>query len=58
MPEVLLQSTLSRSVASLSKEKQVNAHGHNSATHYFDDKTVVHFIAESLLYPAVPITRF
>ena len=58
IPEVILQSTFSRTVASLSKQIQVNAHGHNSATRYFDDERVEHFIAESLLYPAVPITRF
>ena len=38
IPEVILQSTFSRTVASLSKQKRVNAHGHNSATRYFDDE--------------------
>ena len=55
IPEVILQSTFSRTVASLCKQKRVNAHGDNSATHYIDNE---HFIAERLLYPAVPITRF
>ena len=39
IPEVILQSTFSRTVASLCKQKRVNAHGDNSATHYFDDET-------------------
>ena len=39
IPEVILQSTFSRTVASMSKQKRVNAHGHNSATRYFDDET-------------------
>ena len=37
IPEVILQSTFSRTVISLSKQKRMNAHGHNSATNYFDD---------------------
>ena len=37
IPEVILQSAFSRSVISLSKQKRMNAHGHNSATSYFDD---------------------
>ena len=39
IPEVILQSTFSRTVISLSKQKRMNAHGHNSATSYFDDVT-------------------
>ena len=39
IPEVILQSTFSRTVASLSKQKHVNVHGHNSATRYFDNET-------------------
>ena len=39
IPEVILQSTFSRTVISLSKQKRTNAHGHNSATSYFDDVT-------------------
>ena len=39
IPEVILQSTFSRTVISLSKQKRMNAHGHNSATSYFDDET-------------------
>ena len=39
IPEVILQSTFSRTVTSLSKQKRVNTHGHNSSTHYFDDET-------------------
>ena len=39
IPEVILQSTLSRTVTSLSKQKRVNAHGHNSTTSYLDDET-------------------
>ena len=39
IPEVILQSTFSQTVTSLSKQKRVNAHGHNSATSYFDDET-------------------
>ena len=38
IPEVKLQSTFSQTVASLSIQKRVNAHGHNSATCYFDDE--------------------
>ena len=37
IPEVILQSAFSRTVISLSKQKRMNAHGHNSATSYFDD---------------------
>ena len=37
--EVILQSTFSRTVISLSKQKRMNAHGHNSATSCFDDET-------------------
>ena len=39
IPEVILQSTFSRTVISLSKQKQTNAYGHNSATSYYDDVT-------------------
>ena len=39
VPEVILQSTFSRTVISLSKQKRTNAHGHNTATSYFDDVT-------------------
>ena len=39
IPEVILQSTFSRTVIPLSKQKRMNAHGHNSATSYFDDET-------------------
>ena len=39
IPEVILQSTFSRTVISLSKQKRTNAHGHNSATSYLDDVT-------------------
>ena len=39
IPEVILQSAFSRTVISLSKHKRMNAHGHNSATSYFDDVT-------------------
>ena len=39
IPEVILQSMFSRTVISLSKQKRMNAHGHNSATSYFDDIT-------------------
>ena len=39
IPEVILQSTFSRTGAALSKQKRVNAHGHNYATRYFDDET-------------------
>ena len=56
IPEVILQSTFSRTVISLSKQKRMNAHDHNSATSYFDD--VTSGASESLLYPVVPITRF
>ena len=37
--EVILQSTFSRTVVPLSKQKRVNAYGHNSTTRYFDDET-------------------
>ena len=36
----------------------MNAHGHNSATHYFDDETSGAFYREGLLCPAVPISQF
>ena len=49
IPEVILQSTFSRTVTSLSKQKQMN--DHNSPTSTLTTKRVVHFIAESLLYP-------
>ena len=39
IPEVILQSTFSRTGTSLSKQKRVNAYGHNSATNYSDDET-------------------
>ena len=39
IPEVILQSTFSRTVISLSKQKRMNAHGHNSATSYLDNVT-------------------
>ena len=39
IPEVRLQSTFSRTLTYLSKQKRLNAHVHNSATSYFDDKT-------------------
>ena len=38
-PEVILQSAFSRTVISLSKQKRMNAHGHNSTTSYLDDVT-------------------
>ena len=38
IPEVILQSTFSRTVISLSKQKRMNAHSHNSATSHFDDE--------------------
>ena len=38
IPEVKLHST-SRTVISLSKQKRMNAHGHNSATSYLDNIT-------------------
>ena len=34
--EVILPSAFSRTVISLSKQKRMNAHGHNSTTSYFD----------------------
>ena len=36
----------------------MNAHGHNSATHYFDDETSGAFYRKGLLCPAVPISQF
>ena len=39
IPEVILQSTFSRTLTSLSKQKLLNAHDHNSAKSYFDDET-------------------
>ena len=39
IPEVILQSTFSRTFSSFSKQKRVNTNDHNSATRYFDDKT-------------------
>ena len=39
LPEVILQSTFSRTVISLSKQKRTNANGHNFTTSYFDDVT-------------------
>ena len=38
IPEVILQSTFSRNAISLSKQKQMNVHIHNSTTIYFDDE--------------------
>ena len=35
----ILQSTFPRTLTSLSKQKRLNAHDHNSATSYFDDET-------------------
>ena len=37
LPEVILQSTFSRTVIALSKQKRTNAHGHNFTTSYFGD---------------------
>ena len=51
IPEVILQSTFFRTVASLSKQKQVNAHGHNSATRYFDDETSGAYYSWELTLP-------
>ena len=53
IPEVILQSTFT----SFSKQKRVNAHGHNPATRYFDNEMSGAYIAEGLLYLAVPIAR-
>ena len=51
IPEVILQSTFSRTVTSLSKQKRVNAHGHNSATSKFDDETSSAFYSWELTQP-------
>ena len=51
IPEVILQSTFSRTVISLSKQKRMNAHGHNSATSYFDDETSGAFYSRELALP-------
>ena len=51
IPEVILQSTFSRTVISLSKQKRMNAHGHNSATSYFDDETSGAFYSRELTLP-------
>ena len=51
MPEVILQSTFSRTVISLSKQKWMNAHGHNSATSFFDDETSGAFYSWELTLP-------
>ena len=57
IPEVILQS-ISQTFTSFSKQKKLNANGYNTAMRYFDNETSGAFIAEGLLYPAVPITGF
>ena len=39
LQKLILQSTFSRTVISLSKQKRTNAHGLNFTTSYFDDVT-------------------
>ena len=51
IPEVILQSSFSRIVISLSKQKRMNAHGHNSATSYFDNETSGAFYSWELTLP-------
>ena len=51
IPEVILQLTFSRTLTSLSKQKRLNAHDHNSATGYFDDKTSGAFYSWELTQP-------
>ena len=48
---LVLQSTFSRTVISLSKQKRMNARGHNSATSYFDDETSGAFYSRELTLP-------
>ena len=51
IPEVILQSMFSRNFTSFSKQKRVNAHGHNSATRYFDDETSGELYSRGLTLP-------